>query len=164
MAEFVPITDERHAKAESGERAEKADDCALTKKDPNDLGDVRAEGFYDSNLASLLYRYGNQRAHNSEGRDDNNEKEQEEHNISLEPDCFEKLTVHVDPGFGEFRWRQKVFDFVFYPFGPVRVVGLNRDAVERVFKSVKFLSDVKWNEQVFRVVNVTASLINARDR
>ena len=54
--------------------------------------------------------------------------------------------VHVDPSLREFRRRQKVFDLVFHAFGPVRIIGLHRDAVERVAQTIKFLSDVNRYE------------------
>ena len=79
MAEFVAITNQGHAESEAGEGAEKSDHGALTKKNPNDLGNVCAERFHDPDLAPLLHGDGDERAHDSERRDDDDKEKQKKH-------------------------------------------------------------------------------------
>src|SRR6266446_7177678 len=53
VAEFVAVANEGHAQSEAGECSEESDHGSLTEKDPNDLREVCAERFHDSDLAPL---------------------------------------------------------------------------------------------------------------
>src|ERR1700745_1103266 len=103
MAEFVAVTNQRHAKAQSGKSAKETDHSALPKKNPDNLRDGRAESLHDSDLAPLLHRDRNQCAHDAKSRDHHDEEEEKEHDRALEPDGLKILMVHVNPGFGKLR-------------------------------------------------------------
>ena len=136
MTEFVAVTNQRHAESESCQSSKEPDNCSLAKKNPDDLCDVCAERFHDSDLTPLLHGHGDECAHDSEGRDDHDEEQQEKHHRALEPHGFEILVVHVDPGLRVFGRLEKLFDCLFHPLSAVGIVGLDRDAVERVAQSV----------------------------
>jgi len=129
VAEFVPVTDQRHAEPETCECSEKANHSPLAKKNPDDLADVCPERFHDSNFPPLLHRHRDECAHDSERRDHHNKEQKEKHHGALEPDGFEILMVHVDPSLRELGCFEKLFDRLFYAFGAVRIIGFNRDAV-----------------------------------
>src|SRR5438093_427515 len=92
--------------------------------------------FQDSDLPPLLNRYRNERAHDSEGRNDHDEEQQEKHHSALEPHCFEKLAVHVDPGLRVLRWLKKSFDCLFHALSAVGVLSPDGNAVQSVSQSV----------------------------
>src|ERR1700694_1514355 len=161
MTEFVAITNQRHAKAETGQCSKKPDDSSLAKKNPNDLPDVRAEGFHDSNFAALLHGDGDERAHDPERGHNDKEENKKEHDRPFETNCFEKLTVHIDPRFGELRNREKTLDFILHAFGAVRIVCFDRDAVQRIPEIVEFLSDINRHQKKFGIVLKAAGLENA---
>src|SRR5205807_2307874 len=110
VSEFVAIADQGHAETEAGKRAKDSDDRPLPEKNPDDLGDVRAERFHDSDLAPFLDRDGDECAHDSERRDDDNEEKQKEHHVTLEPDRFEELMIHLGPGLREHRRLDELLD------------------------------------------------------
>src|SRR5438270_494770 len=58
MAKLIAVTNQRHAETETGERAEKSDDCSLAEKNPNDLREICAERFHDSDLTPFLHGHG----------------------------------------------------------------------------------------------------------
>src|SRR5260370_8860482 len=97
MAEFVPITDQRHAEPQTCERPKKANHSSLAKKNPDDLPDVCPEGFHDSDFPPLLDRHRDECAHDSERRDHHNKEQKEKHDCTLDPHSFEILMVHVYP-------------------------------------------------------------------
>src|SRR5437868_12847867 len=129
MTEFVPVTNQRHSQAQPCQGSEESDNCSLAKEDPNDLPKIGPESFHNSNFASLLYRHRDQRAHNSKCRHDHDKEQQEKHYCALEPNRFEILAVHVDPGLGVFRWLQELLDLLLHTLGAVWVVGLHGDPV-----------------------------------
>src|SRR5436190_20634629 len=164
MAELVPITDERHSQTEPHQRSEQADNNPLPQEHADNLGDVRADRFHHADVARLLHRDRNERVHNPERRHDDYEKQQEEHDGALEPDGFEELAVHVDPGLGELR-RLKIFlDFLFHLLGAVWIDCPYRDAVEGVTQAVQFLADVDRHEKELGVVQIMAGLKDAGHR
>src|SRR6266576_1607050 len=136
MTEFIAVTDQRHPESKSSESPEKADDCSLSKKHPDDLRNVRPECFHDSDFTTLLHRHGDERAHDSERRDDHDEKQEEKHYSALEAHRFEKLAVHVDPRLRVLGRLENIFNRPFYALGAVRVIGSYRDAVQRVTQAV----------------------------
>ena len=163
MAEFVPVPNQRHAEPQPSKCSEKANHSALAEKNPDDLDDVCPERLHDSDFPPLLHRHRDKRAHNSECRDDHDEKQKEKHHGALETDGFEVLMVHVDPSLRELGWLEKLFNRLFYPLGAVRIVGLDRNTVQRVTQAVQLLTNINRNEQEFRVVQVMTGLKNAGD-
>src|SRR6266550_7597053 len=126
-------------------------------------GEVRPESFHNSDLVPLLYRYGDERAHDSKSRHDHDEEQKEKHHRALQPHRFEILAIHIDPGLGVLRRLEELLDLLFHAFGAIWVVGLHRDSVQRVVQTVEFLGDVNGHEQKFGVVQVMARLKNAGD-
>ena len=136
MTEFVPVTDQRHSQAQPCQRSEKPDNCPLAKENPNNLADIGPEGLHNSNFTPLLDRHGDQRAHDPKRRHDDDKEQQEKHHRALEPNRFEILAIHVDPRLRVF-WRlEKLLDLLFHALGPIRVVSLHGDAVQRVFQTI----------------------------
>jgi len=70
----------------------------LSQKNPDDLGNVCAERFHNSDLAAFLNGNGDERAHDSERGYDDDEKEEKEHDVALEAHRFEELMIHFGPG------------------------------------------------------------------
>src|SRR5205807_7950949 len=140
MAEFVAVTDQRHPESKSSESPEKADDCSLSKKNPDDLRNVRPERFHNSDFTTLLHRHSDERAHDSERRDDYDEKQKKKHYGALEPYRFEKLAVHVDPCLRVPGRRASLFNRSSYHLGDVRGGGAYGDAVQRDHQAVPHLS------------------------
>src|SRR6266446_640559 len=163
MTEFVAITNQCHAEPEASECSEEADDGALSEKNPDDLRDVCAQRFHNSDLAPLLHGNGDECAHDSERCDDDYEKEEKKHHRPFEAHGFKILAVHVDPGFGKLWHLEKFLDFFFHALSAVGIVGLDRDAVERVAEIVKFLADVNRHEQKLGIMQIMAGLINPGD-
>src|SRR6266404_2118560 len=123
---LVAVTDQRHPKAQASDRSKKADN----------LRNVRPERFHNSDLVPLLYRYGDERAHDSKSRDDHDEEQKEKHHRAFQPHRLEILAIHIDTGMGVL-WRlEELLDLLFHAFGAVWVVGLHRDSVQRVVQSV----------------------------
>src|SRR5262249_15920573 len=91
------------------------------------------------------------------------EEEQKEHDVALEPDRFEELTIHFRPGLRENGRLEKLVDGILYRACAVRIVGANGNAVERIAEIVKFLPDVERHEEELGVVLITAGLENPGD-
>src|ERR1051326_296669 len=161
MTEFVAITNQDHAQAEASKRSKKADHGTLAEKNPDNLPDVCAERFHNSDFPAFLHGHGDERAHDSEGSDHHNEEKQKEHDRALQSNRLEILPVHIYPGFGKLRRGEEVLDFILHSLGAVRIVGLDGNAMKRVAQVIKFLTDIKWNEQKLGIVNIVASLIDA---
>src|SRR6266850_2208003 len=147
--ELVAVTDQRHSKAQASDRSKKADNCSLTKEHPDNLRNVRPESFHNSDLVPLLYRYGDERAHDSESRHDHDEEQKEEHHRAFQPHRFEILAIHIDPGLGVLRRLEELLDLLFHAFGAVWVVGLHRDSVQRVVQIMAGLKNA-GDSQFFR--------------
>src|SRR5205085_4655937 len=101
VTEFVPITNQCHAKAEADQRSEETNNHSLTKENPDDLRNVCTERLHNSDLASLLDGHGDERAHNAKSGNDDDEKQQKEHYVPLKSDRLEDLPVHLNPRLGE---------------------------------------------------------------
>src|SRR5437016_2625075 len=69
-------------------------------------------------------------------RNEHDEEQQEKHHSALEPHCFEKLAVHVDPGLRVLRWLKKSFDCLFHALSAVGVLSPDGNAVQSVSQSV----------------------------
>src|SRR5437764_8864746 len=136
MAELVPITNQCHAQAEAGQCSEKTDHHSLTEKNPNDLGYVRPQCLHDPDLAPLLYGHGDESAHDAKRRDDDDEKEKEKHHRSFQPNCFEILSIHVDPGLSELGNGKQRFDLLLYALRRVRIDRLYCDSMESIVQSI----------------------------
>ena len=136
MTELVTITDQRHSQAQTSDRPKQTDNRSLTKKDPDNLRNVRPERFHNSDLVPFLHCYGDERAHDSKSRHDHDEEQKEKHHRAFQPHRFEILAIHVDPGLGVLRRLKELLDLLFHAFGAVRVVGLHRDSVQRVVQTV----------------------------
>src|SRR5205814_8377701 len=121
------------------------------------------DGFNVPCLAPFMIGDGDERAHDSEGRDDDDKKKQKKHYIALESYRFEKLMIHFGPGLREHRWLEKLVERFLNAIGAVRIVGPNGDAVERVAQVVKLLRDVDRHEQELRVILIATGLKNAGD-
>src|ERR1043166_5627573 len=147
VAELVAVANQRHPERETGKGAERADHGPLAEKYPNDLRDICAQRFHNSDFAPFLHRDSDERAHDSKGRDDDDKEEQEKHYIALQSDRFEELLVEIDPRLRVLGRLKKLLDRLFYMVGGIRIVRLDGDAVEGVAKSVKFLADVERHEQ-----------------
>src|SRR6476659_6826997 len=130
--EFITVTDQGHPETQARDCAEKADNCPLTKEHPDNLRNVRPERFHNSDLVPLLYRYGDERAHDSKSRHDHDEEQKKRHHRAFQPHRFEKLAIHIDPGLGVLRRLEEWLDLLFHAFRAVWVVGLHRDSVQRV--------------------------------
>ena len=136
MAEFVPITNQCHAQTKAGQRSEKTNHHSLSQKNPDDLSNVRAQRLHDSNLAALLHGHRDEGAHDAKSRDYDDEKEKEKHHRSFQPDRFEILSIHIDPGLSELGNGKQRFDLLFYALRCVRIDRLHRDSVEGIAESI----------------------------
>src|SRR5205814_9720608 len=133
---LVAETDHRHPKPHASHPTKKADNCPLTKEHPDNLRNVRPERFHNSDLVPLLYRYGDERAHDSKSRDDHDEEQKEKHHRAFQPHRFEILAIHIDPGLGILRRLEELLDLLFHAFGAVWILGLHRDSVHCVVHTV----------------------------
>src|ERR1700730_4904297 len=163
VSEFVAIADQRHSKPQTGERSEKSDHCPLPQKNPDDLGNVCAERFHNSDLAPFLHSDSDERAHDSERRDHDNKEQEKEHHVALQSNRFEKLVIHFGPGLGEHRRLEKLIERFFHLIRAEGIVGPHGDAMQRVAEIVKFLRDVDRHENKLGVVLIATRLEDAGD-
>ena len=133
----------------------------MREEDPDDLPNVCADCFHDSDLARFLHRHRDERVHNPERGHDHDEEQQEKHDRALKPHRFEKLAIHVDPGLRGLRRLEKFLDRLLHAIGRVGIDRPHRDPMQRILEPIKFLSHMHRHEEELGVVQVMAGFVNA---
>ena len=93
-----------------GDVPEHPDEHALKQEHPDDLGGRGPQGLHDPDLSRLLHCHRDERARDSEGRDDDQKHQNDKHYMLLSFDRVETLMVFVIPRGRERRAVERVLD------------------------------------------------------
>src|SRR5580704_13741333 len=153
MIDRVDVVDREQTEPDADGHAKDADDETLQHENAQDFSRSRPERFHDANLAGLLDGDRNQRAHNAEGRHDDDERQDKEHHRFLDLDRTEQPLVQFRPGLRAQGPREFLVQYVRYGTGAVnRVVRANLDPVDSVAQTVKFLRGFEGHKDQAHIV------------
>src|SRR5260370_7503028 len=111
----MPVLSRQYTGTEPDQSAKKSDRHPLSEKDPEDLVHFGSQSLHHADVARLLDRRGDQSAHDTESRYQDDEEKDKKHRGPLHANGVQIFLVSVNPRRRLQRRLQNTADTFFYP-------------------------------------------------